>query len=306
MAFPRQNRRQRGLAAHAVSLFLVVGLAAAESNPAVATALKQLNCPNCGTGLSQYTPGAQTLVCPNCSSYVAVGSDDPNVIGESGRLKQPPVPIELGTTFKHQDVAYMILGRVAYVGWDSEESWEWNEWLLGADDGRMLWLAYDEKGFSIYTKERFRQPFDMDNDRVLELKGDKIWIRERYPARILGAEGEITWRAKENERLKVAEGAKHGKRYSIQATNDEIELYTGEAIPLIAVAQSTDNQEWFNKLQRRVEFGGIMRMVAGICLGFSVLAFCMTTTLGGAWLVLYMMVVGGGGIALYATAPQPQ
>jgi hypothetical protein len=272
----------------------------------VAAALKQLNCPNCGRGLSQYSPGAQTLVCPNCSSYVAVGSDAPSVIGESGKLKTSPVPIELGSTFKHDDTEYMILGRVAYAGWDDEDTWEWNEWLLGADDGRLLWLAHDERGFSIYTKERFRQPFNMDSDKVLELNGDKIWIRERYPARILGAAGELTWRAKENESLKVAEGAKHGKRYSIQATEDEMELYTGKAIPMSAVAQATANQEWFEKTQRRVERGKTQRMVAGICLGFSALACCITTTFGGVWLVLYIMVVGGGGLALYATAPQPE
>ncbi|MEM6282964.1 MAG: hypothetical protein AAF787_12270, partial [Chloroflexota bacterium] len=76
------------------------------------TVLKELKCPNCGTALSQYTPGAQTLVCHNCGSYVAVGAGDPEVTGKTRKLPAPAVPVEIGKTITVEGVDYLVMGRV--------------------------------------------------------------------------------------------------------------------------------------------------------------------------------------------------
>lgn len=243
-------------------------------------ALKQLQCPNCGTALSQYTPGAQTLVCPNCANYVAVGAGEPEITGKAGRLSKPPVPVEIGKMITIEGTSYLVMGRVMYMGWDDEDKWRWNEWLIGADDGRMLWLSYDEKGFSIYTKERFREQFDARTSPSLTLKGETIRIHERYPAKIIGAEGELTWQASEDEKLYVAEAAKGGKRYSIQQTLEEMEVYTGRGVSELEIARSFNDQAWIKKVESRTQRAGNMRMIAGLCIMFAITALILGGLVG--------------------------
>ncbi|MEO1444323.1 MAG: DUF4178 domain-containing protein, partial [Chloroflexota bacterium] len=239
------------------------------------TVLKELQCPNCGTALSQYTPGAQTLVCHNCGSYVAIGAGDAEVTGKTRKLPAPAVPVEIGKTITVEGVKYMVLGRVVYLGWDDEDRWQWDEWQVGAEDGRMLWLAYDEKGFSIYKKERFRSQFNARTDRAIELKSGTFPIHELYPARIVGAEGELTWRAQEDERLYVAEGARGGQRYSVQQTEEEIEVYTGVGVSELEVAKAFNDEKWIKRVNARVTRGEHMRMIGGLSILFAIGAIAM-------------------------------
>lgn len=235
-------------------------------------ALKQLNCPNCGAGLSQFNPGSQSLVCPSCGSYVAIGAGDAEIIGKTRRLPKPPVPVEIGKTITVEGTSYLVMGRVMYQGWDDEDKWQWNEWLVGADDGRMLWLSYDEKGFSLYKKERFREEFNARTSPMLTLKGKRLRIRERYPAKIIGAEGELTWRASENEQLYVAEGAQQGMRYSVQQSSEEMEVYTGRGVDELDVAKAFDDANWIKRVENRLQRGENFRMIGGLSIMFAVAA----------------------------------
>ena len=241
--------------------------------------LKQLQCPNCGTALSQYTPGTQTIICPNCGSYVAVGAGDPEVTGKSQRLSRSPKPIELGTVLTIDQKDYMVLGRVMYSGWDDEESWRWNEWMLGAEDGRTLWLSYDEKGFGLFKKERFREQFNTRSSKKLTLGDKNYFVRERYPAKILGAEGELTWRAKENDQLFVAEGGQAKSRFSVQQTDDSIEVYTGTSVSELDIAKSTGDAGWVRRVEARIATGGYMRLFAGLAVLFAIGALSLALAL---------------------------
>lgn len=238
-------------------------------------AIKQMNCPSCGTGLSQFNASAQTLVCPTCGSYVAIGSGEPEVSGKTRKLPKSPVPITLGKTVAIEGAEYAVLGRVMYMGWDDEDRWEWNEWMLGAEDGRMLWLSYDENGFSIFTKKRLREQFDARNSSVLTMGELRIPIRENYPAKIVGAEGELTWRAQENERLHMAEGAQAGKRYSVQQTDEEIEVYEGRAVDEEKLAAAFGDETWLAAIAQRKQRRGNRQLIASLCILFAIGALAL-------------------------------
>jgi ribosomal protein S27E len=243
--------------------------------------LKELKCPNCGTPLSQYNPSAQTVVCHNCGSYVAVGMGDPTIAGKTRKLPKSPVPVKLGERFTVDGQSYLVLGRVMYQGWDDEDSWRWNEWMLGAENGQMLWLSYDEKGFGLFTKKRFREQFDPRSSSVLRIGDLSVPIRERYPAKILGAEGELTWRAQENEQLYMAEGARNGKRYSIQKTDEELEIYEGRGVSEKAIAESFGDQEWLTRITRREQAAGNRKTIGGLCLLFAVASVALAIMFSG-------------------------
>lgn len=239
--------------------------------------LKRLECPNCGSPINQHMPNTQTLVCTSCGSHVAVGAGDAEILNEGGRkLPLPPVPINVGDTFKLLGEEYFAMGRVIYRGWelgDTSDYWVWNEWLLGAKSGQMLWLSHDENGLALFRKIRFRSQFDAKTSRTLEIgDGKKAFINERYPAQIVGAEGELTWRATLGEQLWVAEGAGFGKKYSIQQTESELEVHEGKAIDETELAESMGNEKWVNDIKSRANWGLTLGIAALLCIVFGVAA----------------------------------
>lgn len=212
--------------------------------------LSRLECPNCGSPIDQYNATTQALICPTCGSYLSIGSDLPEILSKGSPLPNAPRPITLGDKATIANIDYSVIGRVLYQGVSEGETFTWNEWLLGGSDGRMLWLSLDEKGFALFRKLRFRQQFNPQSDSILELGEDKkAFIHERYHASIVGAEGELTWRAKPQEKLFVAEGAGSGLLYSIQQTPEELEVHEGRQIEEKALATAFGNQAWLDTLE---------------------------------------------------------
>src|SRR5690606_9335926 len=119
----------------------------------------------------------------------------------------------------------------------------------------------------------FRSQFNAQSDFQLDIgEGKTAFIHERYPAQILGAEGELTWRAKRGDRLFMAEGAGGGKRYSIQQTPEELEVYEGHLIGESAIAQAVGNQEWLKKIERAQASKNSLKYIAAACILFAIIA----------------------------------
>jgi ribosomal protein S27AE len=244
------------------------------------TVLKELKCPNCGSPIHQHTPNAQTLVCTKCGSSIAIGVDNPSLLEKGSRFPGAPVPISIGDRFKLNDVEFFVLGRVMYRGWDPSEpsdKWVWDEWQLGADDGRILWLSFDdEDGFVLNKKLRLREPFDPKSGSAIPLGGSKrAYVRERYPAKVVGAEGELTFQPKRSEQVLMVEGATGGKLYSLQATDSEIELYEGSRIPEANIAAAMGNQKWLDQIKTREENQKTRKYIGALCVAFAVVALIL-------------------------------
>jgi hypothetical protein len=195
--------------------------------------LREIKCPKCASPVQQLTPDVQTLVCKACHSAI---SDGPEGLTWSAgsKLPTPRVPIRIGQILTIENIKYFVLGRVIYQGWDPEETsdrWTWNEWLLGSPDGRMIWLSLDEHGLVLFNKLRIREAFDVHTDMTIPVgPGKTARVVERYPARVMGVEGELTWRAKRGDLLQMIEGQGDGKKYSVQATDSELEFHEGTVL----------------------------------------------------------------------------
>lgn len=243
--------------------------------------VQQLSCPNCGSPIQQFNPTSQTVICPACNSYVAVGTGDPSVLGTGTKLRQPPKPIKLGQQATIENIRCMVLGRVYYEGWDDEDRWQWTEWLLGAEDGRMFWLSYDEEdGFVFFKKLRFKAAFDPEKDYRIPLgENEHAPIRERYPARILGAEGELTWQATAGDMLKMVEAAHGGKRYSMQINSEELELHEGTVLDDATIANAFGDEKWAKQAVATQKRSGLYFFAGAAALVFA----CVGLTLGAAF-----------------------
>lgn len=213
------------------------------------------------------------MICSACSSYIAVGGEAPAVTGKGRKLHPPKVPIAIGQTAKIGDTQFFVMGRVVYTGWDDEDRWTWDEWLLGGSDGRLLWLSLDENGFTLYRKLRRIESFEPQRSRSIPIgDGKSALVHERYPARIDGAEGELTWRATPGEKLYMVEGAGQGKRYSVQASDQELELHEGVPMTEVEMAAAFGNKQWLQKVESEASTASTMVTVGVICLVFALFA----------------------------------
>ncbi len=240
--------------------------------------LTELTCPNCGSPVARHNPTSQTIVCGTCNSHLRVGVGVPSLLSQGARLSKPPKPIKLGEIGIFHDVNCFVLGRVDYVGWDNEDRWHWTEWLLGAEDGRMFWLSYDdEAGFVIFHKIRIRHAFDtaLGHYIPIDKEGHKAVVKERYPAEITGVEGELTWVAKKGDRQQMVEAAGHGKEYSLQISASELELYEGVKLDETFVANAFNNQRWLKKANRRARNQQMMTTIGMAALVFGVIGLLM-------------------------------
>lgn len=232
-----------------------------------AAPLQQLQCPSCGSPINQFSAASQSVVCKTCGSYVAIGSGTPELLNKAAKLPSAPRPIKIGDRANIAGTDFIVLGRVVYEGWDDEDKWTWHEWQLGGSDGRMIWMSFDENGFSMFQKLRFRSAFNAKIDSMLDLgEGKKAFIKERYPARVVGAEGELSWRAKPGERLFMAEGSGVGKQYSIQQTDEELEVYEGRSISEETLAQAFNSAEWQKDLKNQGNRKSTLIGVGVVCL----------------------------------------
>ena len=222
--------------------------------------LKELKCPNCGHPLTQRLATAQTMVCPACNTYVAIGSEEAEALGQGTQIPKPPVPIPLGAMTTLRGTKYFVLGRVLYRGWDDEDRWHWTEWLMGGEDGKLLWLSYDEEdGFVIFEKMRIRAAFNPETDASIPLgENQQAYVTERYPAKILAAEGELTWRAKQGESLTMIEGTTGTKKISIQKTEEELEVYQGTKLTEREIAGAFGDQKWVQQIDSRKKTGSAL------------------------------------------------
>jgi hypothetical protein len=217
---------------------------------------------------------SQVLICDKCGSHVAVGAGIAEVIGKGQRIPRSPMPmIEPGKVATIDGTQFVVLGRVLYSGSDDEETFEWNEWQLGAADGRMMWLSFDENGFALFQKLRFRNAFDAFSDAFLDLgEGKRAVISERYPASIVAAEGELTWRARPGEKVFMAEAAAGGMRYSIQQSDEELEVYEGRLLADRAVAEAFNDQEWLKKINSNLGWRTVRSWIGVLCILTAVLS----------------------------------
>jgi hypothetical protein len=249
-----------------------------------APVLKQLQCPNCGAALKQHLATSQAIVCSSCHSHVAIGMEEAKILSKGTKIPAPPVPIFPGDKAKLNNVDYFVMGRVVYRGWDDEDRWHWHEWMLGGADGSLVWLSYsDDEGFVMFRKLRVRVPFDADFGDAIPTGNDGHFapVVERYPAKILAAEGELTWQAKLGEDLKMVEGKLGNTFYSVQKTETELEIYEGIAITTKEVAEAFGHKKWKEAIESRGETRSVILMVASAAVVLAIISACAGLVLGG-------------------------
>lgn len=233
--------------------------------------LEMISCPNCGGTVSIHGQNVKTVVCQSCNSVVDLTAEQAAVIDTMKRRPKPAQPIELGMegTFGRQK--HQVIGWLRYKGWDDEDTWYWDEWLLASEKGEYRWLSYDsEDGFIFYRQLPIKEGFDPRNARLIPVPGGSAVVTERAPAKITALNGELTWRARVGEQLRYIDAQGDGKQYSVEYSQDEIELLEGISLSAERVWQAFGREDLVERAQAAASARRHSRVLALIAAIFAV------------------------------------
>jgi hypothetical protein len=236
--------------------------------------LELLKCPQCG-GSVDIQGGAEikTLVCSYCGSVLDLTSEQAAVIGQTNKHIRPAMPIKPGMECTFKDEVHQVIGWIRYEGWDDEDRWRWDEWLLASATGKYRWLSYDpEEGFVLQEKISPLAPFDPRRATSIKVPGGTARVTERAPARIIALDGEMTWQCKVGDQIAYIEAQRGNARYSVEYTKDEIELFEGQALSDAEVWTAFGREDLVEKAKQTVEWNSAYRVLAIFCSLLAVLS----------------------------------
>jgi len=247
--------------------------------------LKSLACPNCGASSTLRGGDAtQAFVCPFCSSNVDLTQAGPTVVDKRKRRMRPGQPIEPGMEGRFDGRLYQVIGWLRYEGWDDEDRWRWDEWQMLAEDGGVLWLSYDdEAGFALGRKIEPTDGFDPARTKKIPVPGGSVRVKERYPAKVIGLGGELTWRAKVDNRLEVAEGTRGSSSYTLEyVPNRRLDLYASQKQKAQDIWTAFGRTDILQEAKSLAWSKGRKKLLAFICAAFAVVSLLAAPFLAAA------------------------
>lgn len=235
--------------------------------PASELSLEVLKCPHCSGELNVQSGAAvKTLVCTFCGSVLDLSGEQAAIIGQTNRKIKPAQPIQPGMEGNFEGERHQVIGWIRYEGWDDEDRWRWDEWLLLSAGGQFRWLSYDpEEGFILQQKIQPTAPFDPLHDSAIPTPDGQAIVSERAPARILALAGELTWQAKVGDRLTYVEAGLKDFRYSVEVTEQELELTKGRVLPELEVWRAFGREDLVQQAVTAGQWSGAYRVLALVC-----------------------------------------
>ncbi|OZC03921.1 DUF4178 domain-containing protein [Rubricoccus marinus] len=211
-----------------------------------------LTCSNCGGSVEVHPErGSKAAMCTYCGSVLDLGTTQLDVIGQMNPKVGPKHPIKPGDEATFFGENHLVMGWMRYKGWDSEDSWHWDEWQLVSDSGVPRYLSHSsDEGWTIQTPIR---PTPEVSRSGIKLKEGKAGIKESGPAKITAMQGEFTFRPRLDKTLKVIEASRGDQHYSAELTGDELEVVGGPRVPERELWAAFGREDKLREMDARAE-----------------------------------------------------
>ena len=276
--------------------------------------IEVLQCPNCASPLDLHGKGeTQTLVCSSCGSVLDLTEEQAAIVGQMDPAVKPAMPIELGMEGTFQQEAHQVIGWLRYEGWDDEDRWQWDEWLLMSASGAFRWLAYDnESGFTFQKKIQPLTAFNPRTATSFEVPGGTAHVTERARARIVAIGGELTWQAKVGDTITYLEAERGVARYSVEYTDSELEILSGRTLAAERVWRAFGRDDLAERAQQmrlesQIHWQSVYLVGAITCLVLLLIscpAFVLASGMGNQVVKETVALSPGGGATQTVGAPR--
>ena len=190
-----------------------------------------IKCTNCSAPLNLMGGGrVQTVTCAYCKSVLDL-NDNYKVLSNFKDYKEKnKLPFEIGMKGVLKTIEYTIIGRVTYREVEPPFS-EWSDFLLFSPLYGYAYLTYEE-GHLIYSRRDRYFPNiewnDISKKYLIHVKDEKFEPYDHYSAKVVYAEGELTWIAKKGDNTSFIDLINPPFGISAEKSKDEIEFYKTE------------------------------------------------------------------------------
>jgi hypothetical protein len=188
-------------------------------------------CPSCGAPVEIKNRFSKVLVCGYCGTHLRVSGDGFDAAGTHPKLAEFPSIFSVGRSGTILGRPFTAMGRMRY----NYPGGHFDEWFIEYDGGT-AWVTEDEGTYSLYTEVEEALEFpDITTVRAgqnVVIGQKKVMVKEKGNAEVAGAEGELSFYIEPGTKLMYMDGVSEGKKISIEATENEIELFSGR--PLLA------------------------------------------------------------------------
>ena len=181
------------------------------------------------------------------------------------------------------DCEYEVIGRVRYQEEDEYELSVWDEWLaVNTSDGSYHWFVEEEGSvyaFSEYVPHSINLEAGGDS---FEFDGTSISKKTGFTARIVYAEGELTWKPAIGEPVTMYEFKRGGTHYTVEQSEDEVSVTAGKKISykkiLMAFRRDDYLRQYENTVRIRKEHrrGSIVYLVMSLAALVMVVRGCIS------------------------------
>lgn len=160
------------------------------------TAVRALQCPNCGAALELRAPGQSPVTaCAFCGSTMGVDADgDLATAYLLQRASRPPFTptLDLGARGKLKGVDWQVIGAMVRFVRDDGGEWPWTEYLLHNPYRGFCWLVEDGQGHWSHVEMLRGEPPVEGHHRVTWRRSTFRYFQEgtAYVKHVLG---EFTW-----------------------------------------------------------------------------------------------------------------
>lgn len=184
--------------------------------------VRSILCTKCGAPLALHLPRAKTIVCQHCRAQLDLTKEPYELLGffRSHKLQHP---LRLGLQASLDGALFTLVGHVRYV----ESTWFWDEYLGISEDGRALWIQYDEGAFSLYTPFVPQEPEEIGAKAThVTVDGQQHRIQGRGNARVGFLDGEFTFRVKRGDLVQYVDAG----ALAVELTEREVEFFQVRSI----------------------------------------------------------------------------
>ncbi len=196
----------------------------------MAAQLKSILCSKCGAPLAVHHPRARTIVCAHCRAQLDLTKEPYEFLGYF-RTHNLRHPLRLGLQAQLDGLRYTVVGHVRYV----ESTWWWDEYLGLSEDGRALWIQYDEGAFSIFTPFVPQAPEPIEPKATfVTIDGVRHEITEQGTARVSYLDGEFTFRVKRGDLVQYVDAG----ALAVELTEREVEFFSVRTIDRAHLAEA--------------------------------------------------------------------
>lgn len=200
--------------------------------------IKKISCPSCGGDLrraSRYDSEEEENIpfakCSSCGTiYDQHTQEYYELFADIFTSNVESSVFKLGIKGQIDGVEHEIIGRIRYQEEDEYEPAYWDEWLSVDSEGNYHWFV-EEDGALFVFDEIVPDVIDMesDPDHIL-LNNRRIAKDTGYIARIVYAEGELSWKPEIGEPTTVYDHQSGGTYYTIEQSDDEVSVSAGKPL----------------------------------------------------------------------------